>query len=1051
VDELEGAPPPNSPPGQRLPLARVERLAQPLGSLADAWRTEVRPPRRKAMVAVAVLATAGALLVARQGTVRARLIAGAILLGIAVLGIVVRAIERRRWEEPARVIRRLAGAVDPERAERAVRALSLLERDDPGTSRELARLHVARALGALPRERILEGASRVAYGLGMTALVLGIAAGVLGLTRFWSILEGADVLAARPFTGAGVAPVDMRWFVDLDVVARPPDYLHEEEHELAPYARIAVARGTLLTVRGTPSHAGRHLALSGRPVRAEGGSASPRRGPQQAEVSEVPFVDDGTGRLIARWPVAETVDLRVVARFGDVLIEDPDVTRVQSIPDLAPIVTLEGAPRRVVLAQDVGDIPIRYEAIDDHGLREVHLVLRSGTREERRVLAKLDGETRTDRGGHMLRATDPFLKKSHAPIEVLVEAKDNDPITGPKWGSSPAITVIPPDVGEPEARRLDGLRKLRDAVVDALAWRIGHEPPTADGTSDGTSAALPQRGLHQGALPQRGPHEAASPRRSAKALAAERKVFVADELRGAEENRELLEATLSSQYAGLRVPGRLQAMLRGHMRRVREAMNVEAKGPTAKTHGALVRATERLALVIDGIVRGLGQRDSKDASRQLADVADDLALGASQMQRASDRERGTARADGAVTVLQGGGRSLAHLGSLGRDLGEIVGADLFRVDRARKGDDLVHAEIAARDLAARLREPDPSFGSRGRSGGRRGGEGGGQGSPGAAGDEGEGEDDAEQAFNMAAQELERLAQDHAEELGKVERALSEALSDAEMKDLEEESKKHAAQVREAAKGLPQVGAGGDSWTNKAAQAHEHAEAMARALDQANPADAVKSGKSALDAIDEAKRTAQRENWMGLLNPNSDGNTDRKLNDARQKLEPEVKWAEEKLQSLRKQAAERKAGELSSDGDDEQKLAERARELGDKGQGQQALPDPALEALGSAAAAARDAANSLRRGDADKALEQQREAQRQLEMAKDALGNESEKGEPDHGEGDGSQLNAGHAAIPKADEHKGPEEFRRRVMRGLGQAMSGRQKDAVRRYADGLLR
>jgi hypothetical protein len=265
-------------------------------------------------------------------------------------------------------------------------------------------------------------------------------------------------------------------------------------------------------MRGTPSHAGRHLALSGRPVRS--GDAAGASRTDRAQTSEVPFVDDGSGRLIARWPVAETVDLRVVARFGDVVIEDPDVTRVQSIPDLAPIVTLEGAPRRVVLAQDSGDIPIRYEAIDDHGLREVHLVLRSGTREERRVLAKLDGEARTDRGGHMLRATDSFLKKSHAPIEVLVEAKDNDPITGPKWGSSPSITVIPPDVGEPEARRLEGLRKLRDAVVDSLAWRIAHDPP------------------------------------SASAPAADRKAFVGDELRRAEENRELLDATLSSAYAG---------------------------------------------------------------------------------------------------------------------------------------------------------------------------------------------------------------------------------------------------------------------------------------------------------------------------------------------------------------------------------------------------------------------------------------------------------------------------------------------------------------------
>ena len=45
----------------------------------------------------------------------------------------------------------------------------------------------------------------------------------------------------------------------------------------------------------------------------------------------------------------------------------------------------------------------------------------------------------------------------------------------------------------------------------------------------------------------------------------------------------------------------------------------------------------------------------------------------------------------------------------------------------------------------------------------------------------------------------------------------------------------------------------------------------------------------------------------------------------------------------------------------------------------------------------------------------------------------------------------HADIPKADAHKGPEEFRRRVIKGLGQPSSGRHKEAIRRYAEGLLR
>src|ERR1019366_8876146 len=63
------------------------------------------------------------------------------------------------------------------------------------------------------------------------------------------------------------------------------------------------------------------------------------------------------------------------------------------------------------------------------------------------------------------------------PVEVTVEAKDDDPLTGPKWGASAAIVVVPPEVGEPEARRMDALRGLRDALVDALAWRLDNDVP----------------------------------------------------------------------------------------------------------------------------------------------------------------------------------------------------------------------------------------------------------------------------------------------------------------------------------------------------------------------------------------------------------------------------------------------------------------------------------------------------------------------------------------------------------------------------------------------
>ncbi|MDB4997247.1 MAG: hypothetical protein JWM74_4679, partial [Myxococcaceae bacterium] len=864
--------------------ADLDALTAPLRPLAETWRGVVRTPRRRALAASVAFVIVIALLVARVGTTKARVAAGLAMVSTLALVLVVRRREQKLWSDPASVIDRVAGHIDPERARRALRALTLIDNDgeprSPGTSGGLARLHVERSIAALPLDKVAFGASRHAARIGMVAIVFAL--GTLGvfISNPWGTIEGADVL----FATKGLGPLTMKWLVDLEVRARPPEYLHEEEHHEAPFTDLALPRGTLITFRGAATHNGRRLLLT------DG-------------ASEVPFVDDGAGKMVARWPLAETVVLRVVARFGDVVIEEPQTTAITSIDDKAPIVKLEGAPRTLSLASGEvsSEIPIRYEVTDDHGLREVHLVLRSGAREERRVLARLDGETRLDRGGHILRATDPFLKKSHAPVEVRVEAKDNDPITGPKWGASEAITVLPPDVGEPEAKRLDGLRKLRDALVDALAWRLENAPPTA---------------------------------------AADRRAFIATLLRGAEENADLAEATLSTSYAGVRVAPRLQAILRGQLRKLKTAVDAEARALGAPSHAATVKATERIVLVVDAMVRGLAVRDAKETAKQLADVADDLVVGLGQMRSSSDTDRGTTRSDAAVTVLGGGSKSLLQLGMLGKDLGEIVTADLSRVGRARKATDLVHAELAARDLAARLHQPDPSFGAQGKSG-RAGGEsGGGRGTPGDA--SGDDPSEADKAFNEAAQDLEQLAQEHAGEIGKNEQALSGAASDEDLKSLVEEAKKHAAAVREATEPLPTVGGGSDSWTSKGAAAREHGEQMARSLEQGNPADAVASGRNAMQALDEAKRTAQREHWSSFGNGGTEA--EKKIDDAKKKLEPEVKWAEEKLEGLRKKAAERAASELSKGGEDEGKLADRAGKLGDKGREQGGLPSAALESL-----------------------------------------------------------------------------------------------------------
>ena len=347
-----------------------------------------------------------------------------------------------------------------------------------------------------------------------------------------------------------------------------------------------------------------------------------------------------------------------------------------------------------------------------------------------------------------------------------------------------------------------------------------------------------------------------------------------------------------------------------------------------------------------------------------------------------------------------------------------------------------------RAFASRI-PPSARAGASGRAGGESGG---GHGTPGEDG-EGSG-DEVDQAQQEAEQDLERLVQDHAGEIGKMEQALAGGTSEEEMKQLRDEAKRHAEAIREAVRQLPTVGMGSDSWTSKGAASRELAEQMARSLEQGRPDEAVQSGRSSLGSLDEARKMLQQGSW--LQDPT--GEEGKKVEDVKRKLEAEEKWAEEALRLMRQRAAERARKQLEEGGDEEGKLADRARELGERGRDKGSLPDKAVESIEDAERAARQAAQALKQGDPDKGLERQREAQRDLEQAHEQLqGDEQESPSSSEQEGDGKSASKKPVAIPDAKDHKGPEEFRRRVVHGLGQPSSGSLKDAVHRYAEGLLR
>ena len=193
---------------------------------------------------------------------------------------------------------------------------------------------------------------------------------------------------------------------------------------------------------------------------------------------------------------------------------------------------------------------------------------------------------------------------------------------------------------------------------------------------------------------------------------------------------------------------------------------------------------------------------------------------------------------------------------------------------------------------------------------------------------------------------------------------------------------------------------------------------------------------------------QRSSWLD--DPGGDGQ--RRVEGARRKIDAEEKWVEQALEQMRKRSSERARKQLEQGGDEEGKLADRARDLAQQGRDRGSLPQKTVDAVDDAERAARQAAEALRQGDAEKGLERQHEAQRSLEAASEQLREEDESSGSTPGEREGDQWKSprGRVNVPGSGAG-GPKEFRLRVVRGLGQPTSGALRDAVRRYAEGLLR
>ncbi len=873
--------------------------------------------RRALSIGLFLTALLSSLLLARIGTLGARWGAiSAMALGLVGLNLWSRRV-RRSESDVQSTLRRVIRPIDPELGERAGRAvrlyLSSVERGESTEhSHELAALHASRVLAQIRLEEVVEAAGRARRRKTRPAWTLIV--GALLVVLFWGLrfFEGLDVLLAR----GGVGPFAVEYVKELEVTAEWPAYLDGTGQRRRLFTELsAVPQGSEVEVRVTPAVAGRRLFLT------------------DGE-KKVPLVSDGQGNLIARWVADEATALKVAARFGEVMLYDVHQTQLEPMEDRAPRVTLADAPQTLTLAE-LERLELTFVAHDDHGLSQVDLVLASGQRHARSELVRLDGQTRLYRGGTALTREHELLRRAFLPVHVRIEARDGNTATGPSWGKSPEIILLPEPLGQAVAERHLALRAFRKQLSAYVAAE----------------------------------HEAGYENRETQKARLEK----------AEEQLKKALSELNDRLSGdPSAPKRSIAFV---------AAQVEALGRAGNQRAD---ATSVL-LATDALIGGLARREAKALAKDLGQSVEEIAIQARQLRF----DPASLSLDGLFDLVAGsraGAEQLYEVGVLGLDLGSVALADLKRIEKNIKDRAFDRAEAAALHLAERLKRATPSFSSTG--GGGAGVESGspssgqGQGQPGS----GQPASDAPSEFDQLAEQLNQLAADGASELNELERLLEEA-QEALRSDFEtpQELKDALGELEDALSELPQVGRGTGSASSEAASARSQGEAMLEALQGRELREAVERGLDAQQALKRARALLER--GFGFM----DGSRVERAEQAVKKAVEEAGRALEQQESAAARLDPQRSRERSERQRELADRARQIRDRG-KNPGS-ALPAEKLAHLDQASRLLDQAAQALEAGQTEQSRDLAEQAQGHMERASFELqegDSEEHGGEPGDG-------------------------------------------------------
>ncbi len=873
------------------------------------------------------------------------------------------------------------------------------------------------------------------------------------------------ILAGEP--GGAPGPIVDPITGDIELTYEYPAYMRREAKTLSGTGgEIRAPKGTLV---GLKTRADRDVKVAEIALEAPFDSVHPERSAREAGAESKRAASPPAKRyalsvanrrgLSGRFPIEEggSYRFRFLDGRGKLLAEGPPIP-IAIEPDGSPEARIT-APDREIEVDAGAVVRIDWQAEDDFGLSEVALVVKSpGGEERRRVLRKPDAARRD--GGTFDLDLGPEKLAEGDRLLYFLEAQDGDVVSGPKKGVSETHTIKIYSEAEHRREVLEKARLVFDEMVTLLADRLETFAAGAVDTPDRIVVAqqLDVRTRHLYERMRETAREIrrdrAGPREVAQALEN-----VAGQLRVAEQRLVAARAPIA-QALRIRVP------------------------PERSVVGTMKIADALLDQELEKGVLYLEQLLDKQRAEDLVRLAKDLAVKRRDLANLLEKFRAAPTEEGKKELLSRIGRMkervrelLSRMAELSKGFNdEHMNAEAL-AEMSRSGDlmaglDDLERMLAKGDVEGAMRELDRMASAMDQM---------------LAGLErtaGMPDEKARElmkemlAFKDQLEKVKGEQEKTAQETDKIRQQYRSAIQ-RRLKDAEEKVKRLEKLAQEARK---DVDAAQPGVTFRAEpeldQARDSLEDVGRALGMKELGSAYESAQRAAPAVERLARFLEEDVALSQHNPAFTRREPNQVRDAQRnaaKAVPKVREIRDELAKLfpdprqvlspndqsKLDGLSRRQFEL------EQKAGDLQRKLQELMQKAPIFPPTAQKQLGESRGHMGQAAGELAQKNPQRGHGEQELALDALSRFQKGLEEAAKRGKGQGGggmgfpfpfaepggaeEGDGRDPSREKVAIPGAEAHKVPEEFRKDLLEAMKQGAPERYRGEVQRYYEELVK